>query len=117
LLARHNPVIEARLQERHDEGVHEGLARVQEGLARVAHALAEAVLAVLVARCIVAGEAERLRIRGERDLGELERWLARDATCAHAYELWAMTARVDLGRSPSPIRALRPFHTNSPASD
>jgi hypothetical protein len=35
LLARHNPVLEARLAERHDDGVREGLARgVEQGLAR-----------------------------------------------------------------------------------
>lgn len=35
LLARHNPVFEARLAERLDEGVREGLARgVEEGFAR-----------------------------------------------------------------------------------
>jgi Uma2 family endonuclease len=115
LLARHNPVLEARLAERHDEGVREGLARgveqglargveqglargVEQGLARgVAHAaraLAEAVLAVLAARGIAVGEAERARIMDERDLARLERWLIGAATCSDAHELWAMTGGV-----------------------
>jgi Uma2 family endonuclease len=115
LLARHNPVIEARLVEHHGEGVREGLARgveqglargVEQGLARgveegfargVAHAaraFADAVLAVLAARGVAVGEAERARIVDERDLARLERWLLRAATCAEAHELWAMTGEV-----------------------
>jgi len=99
LLARHNPVLEARLAERHDQGVREGLARgVEEGLARgVAHAaraLADAVLAVLAARGIAMSEAERARIVDERDLARLQRWLIGAATCAEAHELWAMAGGV-----------------------
>jgi hypothetical protein len=106
LLARHNPVLEARLAERHDEGVQEGLARgVEEGFARgVAHAaraladaalaLADTVLAVLAARGIAVGEAERVRIVDERDLALLKRWLIGASTCAEAHELWAMTGGV-----------------------
>src|SRR5262249_25385445 len=103
LLARHNPVLEARLAERHDEGVREGLVRglaqgVEEGLARgIAHAaraLADAVLAVLAARGVAGGEAERARIADERDLARLKRWLIRAATCSDAHELWAMTGGV-----------------------
>jgi Uma2 family endonuclease len=107
LLARHNPVLEARLAERHDEGVREGRARgveegrargVEEGLARgIAHAaraLADAVLAVLAVRGIAVGEAERARIVDERDLARLKRWLIEAATCSEAHELWAMTGGV-----------------------
>lgn len=91
LLARRNPVLEARLAERHDEGVREGLAR---GVAQAARAFAEAVLAVLAARGIAVGEVERARIVDERDLGRLERWVVRAATCAEAHELWVMTGGV-----------------------
>ncbi|HEX8110360.1 MAG TPA: Uma2 family endonuclease [Kofleriaceae bacterium] len=99
LLARHNPVIEARLAERLDEGVREGLARgVEEGLARgveqAARTLADAVLAVLAARGIAVGDAERARIVDEHDVGQLNRWLVRAATCADAHELWATTGGV-----------------------
>jgi len=103
LLARHNPVLEARLAERHDEGVREGLARgveqaiedgIEQGVAHAARALAEAVLAVLAARGIAVGEAERARIVDERDLSRLELWLVRAATCSDAHELWAMTGGV-----------------------
>lgn len=107
LLARHNPVLEARFA----EGVREGLARgVEQGLARgveqgvedgfargVAHAaraLADAVLAVLAARGIAVSDAERARIVDERDVARLERWLVRAATCAEAHELWAATGEV-----------------------
>jgi Uma2 family endonuclease len=95
LLTRHNPVIEARLTERHDEGHDEGMREgFARGVAHAARALADAVLAVLAARGVAVGEAERARIVGERDLARLERWLARAATCAEAHELWAMTGEV-----------------------
>jgi hypothetical protein len=103
LLARHNPVLEARLAGCRDEGVREGLARgvqrgIEDGFARgVAHAaraLAGAVLAVLAARGIAVGEAERARIVDERDLARLERWLIVAASCADAHELWATTGGV-----------------------
>ena len=95
LLARHNPVLEARLTERHDEGVREGLARgVEEGFAHAARALAQAVLAVRAVHGIAVSEAERARIVDERDLARLERWLIGAATCSDAHELWVMAGGV-----------------------
>jgi hypothetical protein len=97
---RHNPVLEARLAERHDDGVREGLARgVEQGLARgveqgVAHAARALAEAVLAARGIAVDKAERARIVDERDLARLERWLIGAATCSDAHELWAMTGGV-----------------------
>ncbi|HEX3480177.1 MAG TPA: hypothetical protein VHT91_34405 [Kofleriaceae bacterium] len=78
LLVRHNPVLQARLAEHHEEGVREGLARgVEDGFARgVAHA--------------GQARADRRRARPAR----LERWLIAAATCADAHELWATTGGV-----------------------
>jgi hypothetical protein len=50
---------------------------------------AEALLAVLAARGIAVGDAERVRI-GERDPVQLDRWLAGAVTCAEAAELFTM---------------------------
>jgi Uma2 family endonuclease len=74
LLARHNPVLEARLAHQRDEGIREGLA--------------EAVLAVLAARGIAVADAERARILDETDSAQLRGWLVRAATCRATVELW-----------------------------
>jgi hypothetical protein len=39
---------------------------------------------------IAVGDAERVRILGERDLVQLDRWLAGAVTCAEAAELFTM---------------------------
>lgn len=99
LVARHNPVIEAvRAEDRaasKAEGVQEGFLRGKaEGLVEgKAEGLARAVLAVLVARNVAVGDAERVRIVGERDLAQLDRWLAEAATCAEAAELFTVGGR------------------------
>jgi hypothetical protein len=51
------------------------------------------VLAVLVARNVAVGDAERVRILGERDAAQLDRWLAEAATCAEVAELFTVGGR------------------------
>lgn len=81
------------------EGVRRGEAQgVQEGLRRgqaegLRGAKAEAVLAVLAARKVAVGKAERARILGERDPARLDRWLAKAARCAKTSELFARAGR------------------------
>jgi len=92
LIAKGNPVLTAHVAKHREEAEAEGLARgkaegVQEGLAR---GKAEALLAVLVARGVAIGDAERQRILGERDPVQLDRWLARAATCTEAAELFTL---------------------------
>ncbi|HEY0484498.1 MAG TPA: hypothetical protein VGD37_43555, partial [Kofleriaceae bacterium] len=82
LLARHNPVLDAHMAQTRAEGVEEGAARARPQL------LAEAVLAVLTARKLVLDAAQRARILGEADVVQLERWLARAATCTAVGELF-----------------------------
>jgi len=82
LVARHTPVSEAVRAEDRAAGKAEG---VQEGLLR---GKAEAVLAVLAARRITVGDAERVRILGEQDPMELDHWLADAMTCAEVAELF-----------------------------
>jgi Uma2 family endonuclease len=112
LVARRNPVIEAvRAEDRAagkaegvQEGFQEGFLRgkaeaVQEGFLRgkaegvqegFLRGKAEAVLAVLAARNAAVGEAQRVRILGERDPAQLDRWLAEAATCAEVAELFTI---------------------------
>jgi Uma2 family endonuclease len=86
------------------EGIHEGVVRgraesVHEGFVRgktegihegVVRGKAEAVLTVLAVRGIAVGDAARVRIAGELDPGQLDRWLARAATCTDVAELFTM---------------------------
>jgi hypothetical protein len=47
------------------------------------------VLAILAARGVAVSPAERARILAERDPAQLERWLARAATCAEISQVLA----------------------------
>ncbi|HEX2689269.1 MAG TPA: Uma2 family endonuclease, partial [Kofleriaceae bacterium] len=76
LIAKGNPVLEAHVARHREEAKAEGKA--------------EALLAVLAARGIAVGAAERVRILGERDPQQLDRWLAGAVTCAVAAELFTM---------------------------
>ena len=88
MIAKGNPVLEAHVARHRDEAKAQGRAEgIQEGLTR---GKAEALLAVLAARGIAVGEAERVRILGERDPRQLDRWLAGAASCATAAELFTM---------------------------
>ena len=91
LIAKDNPVLQAHVARHRDEAKAEGIA---EGKAEgIAEGKAEALLAVLAARGIAVGAAERMRILGERDLQQLDRWLAGAVTCAAAAELFTMLRR------------------------
>jgi Uma2 family endonuclease len=83
LVARRNPVIEAVRAEDRAAGKAEG---DQEGFLR---GKAEAVLAILATRRSTVGDTERIRILGENDLRQLDRWLVEAVTCADAAELFA----------------------------
>jgi hypothetical protein len=82
LIAKGNPVLEAHVAKHRDEAKAEG---IQEGLTR---GKAEALLAVLAARGVAVGDAQRVRILGERDPVQLDSWLTAAATCAEAAELF-----------------------------
>jgi Uma2 family endonuclease len=99
LIAKGNPVLLAHVaghrEEARAEGIQEGLVRgkaegIQEGLVR---GKAEGLLAVLSARGIAIGDAERVRIFEERDPVQLDRWLTRAATCAEVDELFTPRGR------------------------
>jgi Uma2 family endonuclease len=103
LLRKRNPVLEAAkskaraagrrkgLAEGVAEGKRQGLAEGQrKGLAKgkrqglaegLARGRAQALLALVKARGIALGRADRARILGERDPAVLARWIARAATC------------------------------------
>ena len=81
LLAKRNPVLVQGRAEAKAEGRAEGKA---EGKA-------EAVIVLLAARGIALDRATRMRILGERNPQQLERWLGRAATCATLTELLADT--------------------------
>lgn len=80
LIAKGNPVLTAHVAKHREEAEAEGLARGK----------AEALLAVLAARGVAVGDAERQRILGERDPVQLDRWLARAVTCTEAAELFTL---------------------------
>jgi len=80
LIARRNRRIEAVRAQDRAEGRAEGALRGR----------AETVLAVLAARGVAVGAADRQRILAERDAAQLERWAARAATCATAGALFAV---------------------------
>lgn len=75
LIAKGNPVLEAHIAEHRAE------------------AKAEAVLAVLAARRVDVGGAERVRILEEQNPAQLDRWIAEAATCADVAELFTTTRR------------------------
>ena len=75
LLAKGNPVLVAAVAEGRAEGRAAGRA--------------EDILLILARRGIDLGAGERARILGERDLGELERWLMRAVTCSKVADLFA----------------------------
>jgi Uma2 family endonuclease len=77
LIAKDNPVLKAYIARRREEANAERKA--------------EALLTVLAARGVALADAERVRILGERDPEQLDRWLVRAATCTEAAELF--TAR------------------------
>ena len=79
LIAKGNPVLKAHVAQHREEARTEGLARGK----------AEAVLEVLAARGIAVGDVARVRILGERDPVQLDRWLAGAALCAELAELFA----------------------------
>ena len=78
LLAKRNPVIEAAR-------AHDRAAAEQKGIAR---GQAESLIAVLDARRVALGSADRARILGERDPAILARWIMRAATCTEVAELF-----------------------------
>jgi Uma2 family endonuclease len=75
LIARRNRVID----DVRDESVAQGIAR----------GWAQAVLSVLVRREVAVDREARERILAERDVGRLERWLARASACTSVAELLA----------------------------
>jgi Uma2 family endonuclease len=77
LIAKGNPVLKAHVARHREEAKAEGIVQGK----------AEALLAVLAARGIAVEAAERVRILGERDPVQLDRWLAGAPTCTEATEL------------------------------
>jgi len=75
LLAKRNSVLVLQRAEAQAEGKAEGKA--------------EAVVVLLAARGIAVDGAARARILGERDPQQIDRWIARAATCAVLAELFA----------------------------
>lgn len=74
LLAKRNPVLEAALAARHGEGRLEGKL--------------ESLHAVLAARQLLPNAEERSRLTTEATAANLDRWLARAATCRSVAELF-----------------------------
>jgi hypothetical protein len=81
LIAKRNPVLEAYFAKCREEAraacfpggfAHSGAEAYALDRAR---GKAEAVVTVLAARKIAVGDAERVRILGESDLVQLDRWL------------------------------------------
>jgi Uma2 family endonuclease len=96
LIAKGNPVFEAYIAKHWEEAFAESFAKsfaksFAESFAKsFAKSKAEAVLAVLAARGIAVGDAERARILGEQNPEQLDRWLAGSATCATVAELFTL---------------------------
>jgi hypothetical protein len=94
LIAKRHPVVMAYFAESREEaraaGFQEGLADSgAEGYALdKARGIAEAVLTILAARKIAVGDAVRVRVLGESDLVQLDRWIAKAVTCADVAELF-----------------------------
>jgi hypothetical protein len=87
LLAKGNPVLAHDRAEVRAEGRIEGKAEGRiEGKAE---GKAEALIMVLIARGVVLDSASRTRILGEHDSRQLDRWIARAATCATIDELFS----------------------------
>jgi Putative restriction endonuclease len=74
LLRKHNAVLEEALAERAAQAA--------------ARSRAEALLVILHARGLMLGAAVRARIFDEQELAQLDRWLARAATCTSLAELF-----------------------------
>lgn len=68
--------------------VTRAITRPENGLDAAAETYNGETLAVLAARRIAVGDAERVRILGEQDPMELDRWLADAMTCAEVAELF-----------------------------
>ncbi len=77
LLAKRNPVLVAEVAKGEARGRAEGEARGR----------ADAILLVLSRRGLVVTETERQRIACERDIAQLDRWLAQALTCTSVTEL------------------------------
>jgi Uma2 family endonuclease len=100
LIAKGNPVLKAHVARNREDADAQGHARGKaEGIVRgkaegihegIVRGKAEAVLTVLVARGIAVGAAARARILGERDPGQLDRWLAVAAACTDVVELFTI---------------------------
>jgi predicted transposase YdaD len=84
LRVKRHPEFIAERAEGRAEGLTEGQAEGQ------AKGRAEALFIVLAGRGLEPTEAERLRIRQERDLDRLDRWLAAARTCADVAGLLAI---------------------------
>jgi Uma2 family endonuclease len=83
LRARRHPEFIAEREEGRAEGLREGRAEgIREGRA-------EAVLAVLAARGLEPTSDELRRIRAERELARLDRWLGAARSCADVASLFA----------------------------
>jgi hypothetical protein len=95
LLAKGNPVLAHDRAEVRAEGRIEGKAEGRiEGKAEgriegKAEGKADALIMVLIARGVVLDGANRTRILGEHDSRQLDRWIARAATCATIDELFS----------------------------
>jgi Uma2 family endonuclease len=88
LIAKGNPVLKAHVTRNREDAEALGHTRGKaEGFVR---GKAEAVLTVLAARGIAVGDAARVRILDELDPGQLDRWLARAATCTSVAELFTL---------------------------
>lgn len=79
LLAKHNPVLEKALADRAEKG------RLKGQLEGKAEGKAEALMVVLAARGLIPTPEESARIRAASE--DIERWLARAATCSSVAEL------------------------------
>ena len=67
--------------------------RAQDRAAGNAEGAAKAVLKILAARRIVVGDAERMRILGESDMVEFDRWLVEAMTCTDVAELFTTASQ------------------------
>lgn len=81
LIAKRNPVLEAKAERDRAAGVASGRA---EGHAE---GKAEAVIMVLTARGLTLDHATRAQLLAERDPARLDHWIVRAMTCASAAEL------------------------------
>ena len=86
----HDAIARALRTKRHPEFVAEHAEGVREGRAEgVREGRAEALRVLLASRGLAPTEAELRRIRAERDLDRLDRWIGAAATCADVASLLA----------------------------